>query len=294
MNTKNTNGLSKPNIAVFTAGGFNNLDAMYDGLVGSTFTTVVLWSSSVDTSGNFQIRNIGLPGSSMASNGVFNPTNDPQIAAWQQKVLGLKTADTSIARVELSIGVGSYTNKTGQPVIDPSFPNIKAIYESEQLFATTLILNLQAIQRALNIDAVCFDDEVAFDHPSSLWLAQACGLLGMTVSISPCGSSQKYWGELVTAANSKARLIDAVYLQAWTSGCSGWILGGLNPVAGMYIDNPDLAKHIAPIDATNQLQTWQKGSTILAGGWYYNAGEILGNPALGTFSEYSNAIRTAF
>jgi hypothetical protein len=293
MNTQSK--LCSPNLAVFTAGGYSDI-AMYDNLASSTFTTVVLWSMHVDESGNIYIGNFGSDGC-IAGAGSFNPGSNAEITEFQQKVLKLKGPASSITRIELSFGIGSYYSH-GKYVEDQTFPNIMNLYNNRIKFpvpAANLIYNIQALQTALNLDAICFDDEVQYDQNSSLWLAQQCGSLGMTVSVCPF-EQQSYWNQLVTAANAQDILIDAVYLQAWTSGgCQGWCLGTINPAGGMWL-NEDGTTPMSPLEATTQLQAWQNTTptaTILTGGWYYNAGEIYAS-TLGTFSDYANAIKDAF
>lgn len=286
-----TNGSSSGlNIAIFTGGGSNDL-AMYDELATSTFNTVVLWSMGVDILGNIHIRNFGQQ-EILVKDGVYNPQNNPGIEQFREKVLELKEQGSNITRIELSFGVGSYYAH-GDLIIDSTFTNIKNIYQSQinnpSITSFNLISNIQTLQRELYLDAVSFDDEVEYDQASSLWLAQQCGLLGMKVSICPY-TNQSYWSGLVSAANQNGTLIDIVYLQAWTGGPQGWVLDGINPTAGIYIDQDSQAP-VTPAQAAQQFAAWAQQQT-LAGGWYYNAGDIYANN-IGSFTDYANAVQSA-
>lgn len=286
--------LNKPNIAVFTAGSYTPGLKMYDDLAAASFTTVVLWSSNVDTNGYFHFHNFGSP-DVLASNGIFNPGNNPNMTDWRTKVLTLKEPNTTITRVELSIGTGANNPQ--------SFNNIQTIYANKATNpqpAKNLIENLKVLKEKLQLDAICFDDETQFYLDSCLWLAQECGKLGMTVSISPCFDTASTWVNLVQAANKDGKhLIDAVYLQAWSTsnGCQGWDLNGINPTAGVWLQNPNspYAPFMTPNNVTTQLLNWQETTpeTILAGGWFYNANEVFVNvPA--QMKEYSDAMWAAF
>ena len=283
-NLSTPGSLSSPNIAVFTGGSFNS-PGIYTDLLQSTFTTVVLWSVRVDPLGNMSYAG---PAGSLATNGVFNPNADAPTTAWQQQVVALKnTAGSPVTRVELCFGVGS-----SPP--DETFPNIMAIYNAMcDSGRKNLLDNLKAVKTALNLDAICFDDEVQYDLASSLWFAQAARYLGMTVTIAPYCMSN-YWSTLVSAANANGTLIDANYLQCFSSGLSAeWTFGGLNPVAGMWLNQS--TPSLSPTAATQQLQALIQSSprVTLSGGWYYNAGEILANANLWTFNQYSQAIADA-
>jgi hypothetical protein len=186
--------------------------------------------------------------------------------------------------VELCLGVGSETP-------DQTFPNIKALFnQAVAAGRDNLVSNLMAVQAALNLDAVCLDDEVEYDLASSVWLAQQCGALGMKVTIAPyCRAA--HWNALIAAANVDGQLVDTNYLQCFATGTiAGWSYGGIKPVAGMYLDQ--FEPPLSPGGATAQLEAWRNASpgVSLAGGWYYNAGEILADASLGTFEQYSQAI----
>lgn len=289
MQTGNTQGsnVPGPKLAIFSSGGKNDLD-MYDSLTTSTFDTVVLWSMNVDPEGNILIRNFTQ--SVVAGNGKYNPFADPDIDTFRNKVRGLKANGGKVVRVELSFGVGSYWSD-GKIITDPTFPNIKAIYDSQlkgpSAASKNLLANLLCLQKELNADALSFDDEVQYDQASSLWLAQQCGSMGMKVTICPCGD-MSYWSGLVKAANATGTLIDAVYLQAWATGVQGWVIGGMNPNAGMWVYE-DQNNPLTPAGATAQISAWNQ-QQALSGGWYYNASDMYDNH-LDSFTNYANAIQ---
>jgi len=301
MKTSNTNtsvsaktAAPTINIAIFTSGGDNDL-SMYDELPTSGFNTVVLWSMGVDILGNIHIRNFGQQ-EILAKNGLFNPQNNPGIEQFRQKVLQLKGGTSGITRLELSFGIGSYYNSQGELITDPTFANIKSIYQSQtnnpSVTSFNLLSNIQTLQRELYLDAVSYDDETVNDQASSLWLAQQCGSLGMKVSICPY-MNESYWSGLVSAANQGQTLIDTIYVQAWmTGGGQGWVFDNINPAAGIWIDqNGSGSSAITPQQAEQQFANWQQ-SQALAGGWYYNAGDMFANN-IGTFAQYATAIQSA-
>lgn len=288
--------LSNPNVTMFTSGGPSQL-SLYDELVASPFNTVVIFSTYILDNGDIVLRNFGTDqtGVLAGSSGVFNPTGNKDIELFRQKILNLKRPGSTINRVELCFGVGSYWDN-GNLITDPTWQRIKKIYDQRTINpgpSANLMKNVIACCTSLNLDAICNDDEVQFDADSSLWFARISGLPS---TICPAGEFP-YWLTLVTRANTNQPnpLIDVLYLQAWTAwdGWDGKWPFKISPNAGVFIakDYPDSL--ITPPQAEVILKSWQS-QVPLAGGWYYNAADIMTfRPKTGSYADYAKAVLNA-
>src|SRR6478736_2639661 len=116
-----------------------------NGLRASGFTTMILFTMTVQANGDFTYNE----GVLICSNGVYvGPSN------WGPLLNQCRTAPTTINRIEMSIaGWG-----------DPSWTNIKNLIAANGTNTSTVLYrNLAALKAALGIDAICNDDESAYD-----------------------------------------------------------------------------------------------------------------------------------
>src|ERR1700722_7637160 len=120
-----------------------------NGFRASGFTTMVLFTMSVATNGDFSYG-----GQTICTNGVYDgPAN------WGSLLAQCKAAPSSVNRIEMCLGGAG----------DTSWTNIKNLIAANGTNATPVLYqNLSALKAALGIDAIDSDDESAFDSASAI------------------------------------------------------------------------------------------------------------------------------
>jgi len=167
-----------------------------NGLRASGFTTMVLFTMSVQTNGDF----IFSDGSTVCSGGSYaGPSN------WASILSQCRVAPTSINRIEMCIAQWGET----------SFGNIKSRIAADGTGSgTVLYKNLQALKSALGIDAIDYDDETIYDSGSAISFGQMCGAVGLKVTLCPY-TQPSYWQAVKAGLGSNC---DQVYLQCYDGG----------------------------------------------------------------------------
>ena len=139
-----------PPIAVFGRESFFSLDSSDTSkLKNSGFNTAVLFVVDVETNGDLNFNGDHL----VVTNGVY--MGDP---AWGTRLAApSRQSPTSITRLEVCTGGRAQ-----------SWANIKKFGRHQMAPARSSILyrNFLALKNAINMDAICNDDEVAFDAGS--------------------------------------------------------------------------------------------------------------------------------
>jgi hypothetical protein len=189
----------------------------------SGFNTVILFTMTIDASGNFTY-NDGVP---LCSNGVYTGG-----ANWANQLAQCKVAPTSVTRIEMCIdGWG-----------DPSFANIKNRILADGTGTNTILYrNLLALRTGLGIDAVCYDDEDTYDSASAIQFGNMAGAVGMKVTLCPY-TNPSYWQAV---KNGLGAICDQVYLQVYDGGAGNnaatWntYFGGLKVVFGYWDSERD-------------------------------------------------------
>ncbi len=278
-------------IGIFTGGmpGTSIMSDLLTAIAQSTYNTVVLWSAHVDSAGN-----IGLNGVPIVANGVF----DSNQQNWANAVTALKTnPGTTINRIELSLGSGAQD--------DTTFANIKALIQKyPEMETNPVYLNLVALQKALTLDAIDYDDENEYDLNSSRILAGWCVSLGMKVTVCPY-TNAGYWGSLITAINSEngENAVDAIYLQSYQdldNDPAQWNAQLEAEGVPIFVSAGSWATHYetgtttcttstTATEVEQLLKNWRT-RTYLAGGWMYCGTDMLNCPGGGTAADYATAI----
>lgn len=192
--------------------------AQINGLRASGFTTMVLFTMSVATNGDFTYNG----GQLICSNGVYvGPIN------WGALLNQCRTAPSSVSRIEMCIGGWG----------DTSWSNIKNLITANGTNATTVLYrNLSALKTALGIDAIDSDDESAYDSSSAIKFGQMCGAVGLKMTLCPY-SNVSYWQAVKSGLGS---ICDQVYLQCYDGGAGNnpatWnsYFGGLKVIPGYW------------------------------------------------------------
>jgi hypothetical protein len=166
-----------------------------NGFRASGFTTMVLFTMSVATNGNFSYG-----GQTICTNGVYNgPSN------WGSLLAQCEVAPSSVNRIEMCLGGAG----------DTSWTNIKNLIAANGTNTTTVLYqNLSALKTALGIDAIDSDDESAFDPASAIQFGRMCGSVGLKMTLCPYNNSS-YWSAVQSGLGTNC---DAIYLQCYDGG----------------------------------------------------------------------------
>ena len=241
-----------------------------NGLRASGFTTMVLFTMSVQTNGDF----IFSDGSTVCSGGSYaGPSN------WASLLSQCRVAPTSINRIEMCIAQWR----------DTSFGNIKSRIAADGTGSgTVLYKNLQALKSALGIDAIDYDDETNYDSGSAISFGQICGAVGLKVTLCPY-THPSYWQAVKAGLGSNC---DQVYLQCYDGGQynvpASWntYFGSLKVVMGYWDSERDTT-------FVTKMQTGQ--SACCTGGFLWPSCTGCNPPAgPGEMSQYAAWIFDAF
>jgi len=167
-----------------------------NGLRTSGFTTMVLFTMSVQSNGDFTFSD----GSTVCTGGSYiGPAN------WASLLNQCRVAPTSISRIEMCIAQWG----------DTSFGDIKNRIATDGTGSgTVLYKNLLALKNALGIDAIDYDDETVYDSSSAISFGQMCGAAGMKVTLCPY-TNPSYWQAVQSGLGTNS---DAIYLQCYSGG----------------------------------------------------------------------------
>lgn len=234
-------------------------------LRNSGFTYVILFNVHVEADGTLKTD-----GETICENGeyVFYRTQP----YYQQDVANLKTAPTSITRIEICVGGAG----------DGSYNNIKSFINSKGTGSNTMLYkNFKALKEAVpEIEAVNNDIESGWDVSTSAKFHIMMANIGYKTTYCPYNLKDYYWVPLHNQIRaSKPKAVDRVMVQCYDGGAgnvSSNVLGTWNFTgvterhAGlMYYSNDwSVDKNMA------QFQKW-KDDGVATGGfvWVYNSEE---------------------
>ena len=190
-----TSATAAPPVAVFGRDNFYTLNAGDTAkLKNSGFNTAILFVVDVAANGDLNYNGNYL----IVTNGVY--IGDP---GWPARLAALKTAPTSITRIEVCTGGAGAQ----------SWNNIKTLIAAQGTNTDSILYkNFQTLKNTLGIDAICNDDEVAYDAASAAKFNRMITSLGMKNTLCPY-NNVSYWQSVFT--NSA---IDAIYLQCYDGG----------------------------------------------------------------------------
>ncbi len=264
--------ISTPNIALYTGGDptSSTIGQLFAAIQAASYTTAVLWAAHINSSGDVTMND-----DLVATGGSVVTAAQP----WVKLVNNLRNGTVNF--IELSIGGDS-----------TSFANIKNLITRYGIGpANPLYGNLKALQTALGLDAVDYDDESEYDLQSSSQLASMCVSLGMGISICPY-TNTSYWVKLVKAVNAAhPGAVVASYLQCYSGGAfnnpADWdkqfAQTGLTMTPGLWVSSS------TPSQAQTQFAEWVAEPAALAGGFMFVGTQMIGTGAP-TPSQYSTAI----
>ena len=228
----------------------------------SGFTYALLFNVDVQADGTLKTD-----GETICQNGeyVFGKTQPH----YQEDIALLKTAPTSISRIEIVIG--GWGNK--------SYNNIKDLIKKSGTGSNTMLYkNFKALIEAVpQIDAVNNDDENCYDVETGAKFHIMMYDLGYKTSLAPY-TYKSYWQDLCAKIrSSRARAVDRVMIQCYDGGAgntnsvASWTFNGVTRRhAGlMYYSNDwSVSKNLA------QFQKWADEKSAVGGFvWVYNSEE---------------------
>jgi hypothetical protein len=272
--------IQSPNIALYTGGDptSSSITSLFTAIQNASYTTAVLWAAHVHPNGDIQMNDdIVAQGGSIVSAAI----------PWTKLVTNLRKG--TVNYIELSLGGDSPNPAKKQK---SSFQNIKDLINKYGIGSSNpLYGNLQALQGALGLDAIDYDDENEYDLNSSVSLAQMCINLGMSISICPYDSGKlTYWVNLVNKINGiKSGAAVASYLQCYSGGGSNnpqtwnqaFAKTGIQMTAGLGVNSS------MPAQVQSQLENWNSASA-LAGGFMFCGTQMTGSGQ--TPADYATAI----
>jgi len=231
-----------PPVAVFGREDFFTLNSTQTSkLKNSGFNTAILFVVDVEANGDLNYNGDHL----VVTNGVY--IGD---ASWGSRLVALKVAPTSITRLEVCTGGAGAK----------SWLNIKNLIATNGTGPTSILYkNFLALKNAIKMDAICNDDEVAYDAASAATFNQMITTLGMKNTLCPY-NNRTYWQSVF---NNSA--IDAVYLQCYDGGAGNdpatWngYFGGFQVAPGDW-SNDGLAT------VASKFSSW---SPIISGGFIW-------------------------
>lgn len=241
----------------------------------SGFTTAIIWTIHIDTSGNFNY-NAEFP---IVANGQYIGHNTHP--DFPRNVALLKTPPTSVRRIE--VGLSAWGSST--------FQNIKKLITANGTGPTTMLYkNFKALKDSIpDIDAINFDDESTYDVTTSVQLAVMLGGLGYKVALCPY-TNATYWKGVASQTNSqRPGTVDAVFLQCYDGGaantpCSAtWDFSGIPVYPGLWDTNH------APSSVQTKMTGW-KNQCNITGGFMWLYDDFKNTPKT---QQYANAINAA-
>ncbi|MBQ8452615.1 MAG: hypothetical protein IJ539_02430 [Prevotella sp.] len=228
-------------------------------LRNSGFTYVILFNVHVDADGTLMVDNGGEAGGIICRNGeyIFNKVQ-PYYAA---DIRDLKTAPTSIERIEICIGGWG----------NDSYNHIRELINKEGTGEETILYrNFKALKEAIpEIEAVNNDDEQCYDASTAVKFHAMMFDLGYKTTVAPY-TNKSFWNSLVTQLNrQRSGACDRVLIQCYDGGAynnpSDWKLGDLPVHAGRTNYQTDMETSLS------QMKSWKSNNGVVgAFVWVYN------------------------
>jgi hypothetical protein len=259
--------------AIFGGGPFYSGGApIMNSLRASGFTTIIVWSIHVGTSGDLILND-----QRVVSNGAY--VGDP---AWPGALALLKQAPTSVDRIELSVGsAGAQDWHNIQTLIAASGSGRGSI----------LYRNFQTLLSATGADAINSDDEDLNDANTTVQFGRMVAALNARFTIAPY-TNVGFWRTVVSSLGSA---IDRVYLQVYDGGARN-DPGDWSRQLGITVDPGLWSRHgngcgdgDSPASMQSRFASWHS-SVGISGGFVWLADDVIKCSSQGSFVDYASAI----
>lgn len=220
----------------------------------SGFTSAILFNVHVDTDGT-----LISDGETICKDGEY--VFDQQEPYYADDIKKLKTAPTSISRIEICIGGWG----------NDSWNNIKALVEADGTGEETILYkNFKALKEAIpEIDAVNNDDEQCYDNTTALAFHKMMFEIGYTSTLAPYTNSS-FWQQLASGLK-RVKAIDRILLQCYDGGAGNnpddWHFSNIPLYCGRiyYQDTWEVSYHI------DKFQSWYDNNDVPGGFvWIFN------------------------
>jgi len=234
----------------------------------SGFDTVLLCSTKVKTTGELFYN---LSENELTKHGYYVGYPD-----WVRQLVDLKTAPTTVRRIEFSLGGWA----------DSSFENIEALIASEGTGENTrLYQSFKILRNVLGADAINIDDESNYDVTSTVEFCKMLSSLGYKVTLCPY-RNMSFWNTVYTELEAyQPGLIDRVYLQCYAGGSGNtpalWntVFPGLKVIPGRQVTDE------TPSEMEATFSDWKAD---VAGGFIWSHDLILKSDY--SIQNYANAV----
>lgn len=162
----------------------------------SGFNTVMIWSLHVHSDGTLYMNDV-----QVCKNGKYTGNKNWQ-AGWQD----LKVGETSVTRIELSVGAAGCAD----------FEAIRDLIKRDGTGEDTILYqNVKALIDAMDVDAVNYDDESCYDLDSAYKFGKMCESMGVKITLCPY-TNMDFWVKLKNKFGEE--LCDRIYLQCYDGG----------------------------------------------------------------------------
>ncbi|HEY5912909.1 MAG TPA: lysyl endopeptidase [Verrucomicrobiae bacterium] len=265
--------------AVFGGGPFYSGGAsVMNALRSSGFTTVILWCIHVDASTGNLILNDQL----VVANGAYVGN-----AAWPGQLATLRTAPTSVNRIEVSVGSWGVND----------FQSIQTLMNSQGTNTTSILYrNFLALKTVTGAAAVDFDDETLYDVTTTVKFGRMLSSIGYKLTLCPY-TNPAFWQSVYSQLGNA--VVDAVYLQCYAGGAgnnpSSWnsYFGGMKVTPGLWCAHGTCcAEGDTPASVSSKILAW-KNAAAIPGGFMWLYDDMLSCSSRGTAAGYAAAINQA-
>jgi hypothetical protein len=266
--------------AVYGSGAlYRGGQPVMDILRSSGFTTIILWSLHVDTSGDLYFND-----DRIVSNGQYIGDKN-----WPGFVRTLRQQPTSVNRIELSVGAGGTQD----------WEHIQALIQRGGAGPDSILYrNFQVLYQTLGgLDAINDDDESCYDLASTVTFAQMAKSIGYrNFTIVPY-TNPDFWRAV---RNKLGQLMDRVYLQAYAGGTgndpkqwASWMGMPVDP--GLWCKNgAGCSDGDSPSDIKTAMAKWHQEAGIPGGFiWLYDDIEQCRSSTGFSAADYATAVNQA-
>lgn len=287
---------------VWNMGGPGELQRYIADIQGSGLTTVILFGLHIGRKldalpamklGDLMYNDFAadpangiLRGNLLVSDGKFNPTNDPAIAAWPAQLAQLKQR-SNVSKVFMSIGGAS------QWVYD--FRTIESML-SQPASAALLKKNFQALKEALTVGGACvldgfdIDNEEFVSADTIVWTCEMLFALGFDITFCPYQDQDTWQGYMQTLWD-KGLKVSWWNLQCYAGGSGnrtnlapwltalGQVVGAENApgylVPGLAVKSADdvfpVSDRLCPDQVESAVAGWNNSALAGVFFWRYDA-----------------------
>ncbi|WP_231118249.1 PKD domain-containing protein [Lysobacter silvisoli] len=273
--------------AIFGGGPFySGGQAVINDLKASGFTTVFLWSIHIEDNGDLVYNDIPIVRNGAYVGGDGN---------WPARLASLKTAPTSVKRVEVSIGAWGV----------PDFERMARLANGTAAGCGTSIVcgtgsnsilyrNFQALKTITGADAVNFDDESYYNVADTTTFGQMLVGQGYKITFAPY-TNQSFWRAV---KDNLGASVDRIYLQVYDGGASNnpanWNTAmGMTVMPGLWTRHgTGCSAGDSPASVQSRMAGW-KTSAGITGGFLWLYDDIQLCSSLGTAAQYAAAVNNA-